>query len=114
MLLKDEFVAQQQRNLEYQQNAKTKAEEHLDLRLKELNGDPDRANQNLDKYLIAGYHKAVADLEVDRNRVQANVDELRRLVKRTRDEIDRLTRENERLADERSGEVPQTATNKQQ
>lgn len=112
MLLKDELVQQQQRNLEYQQNAKAKAEEHLKLRLLELNGDPDRANQNLDKYLIDGYHKAVADLELERNKVQAEVDELRRQVKRARDEIEHLTQENERLADEGSSGVPRTATNK--
>ncbi len=112
MLIKDELVAQQERNLEYQKNAKAKAEEQLDLRLKELNGDPDRANKNLDKYLIEGYHKAVADMEVTRNKVQEEVDDLRRQIKRTRDDIERLTQENERLVDEGAVGVPRTATNK--
>lgn len=110
MLRKDELLAQQQKHLQDQQNAKTKAEEHLALRMKELNGDPDQMNQSLDKFLIEGYHKAVADTETARNKVQADVDELRRLVKRTRDEIERLTQENERLADERTTDIPQTAT----
>ena len=114
MLIKDEFVAQQQRNLEYQENAKKKAVEQLAGRMKELNGDPDLAKQNLDKYLIEGYHKTVGDLEYDRNLTQGEVDDLRRQIKRTRDEIERLTKENERLADESSSGVPRTATNKQQ
>lgn len=110
MLKKDELLAAQQKHLQMQQEAKTKAEEHLALRLKELNGDPDQKNPNLDKYLIEGYHKAVADAEVTRNRVQQEVDALRRQIKQTRDEIERLTQENQRLADENSGELPRAAT----
>ncbi len=113
-VLKDELLAAQQLNLVYQQNAKAKAEEHLALRMKELNGDPDQANKSLDKYLIEGYHKTVADLETGRNAVQSDVDELRRLVKRARDEINRLTQENKRLAEAGSSDVPRTATNKKQ
>ncbi|MBC7820454.1 MAG: hypothetical protein IAG10_26515 [Planctomycetaceae bacterium] len=114
MLIKDELVAQQQKNLADQKTAKEKAEEQLALRMKELNGDPDRATQNLDKFLIDGFHKAVADLEIARNNVQSEVDDLRRQVKRTRDEIERLTQENERLADQGAGDVPRAAANKQQ
>jgi hypothetical protein len=112
MLIKDELVAQQERNLEYQKNAKAKATDQLDLRMKELNGDPALANQNLDKYLKEGYHKTVSDLEIARNLTQGEVDELRRQIKRTRDEIERLTKENEHLADQVAGDVPRTATNK--
>ena len=112
MLIKDESVAQQERNLEYQKNAKAKAEEQLELRKKELNGDPALVNQNLDKYLKEGYHKTVGDLEGDRNLTQGEVDDLRRLIKRTRDEIERLTKENERLADQAAGDVPRAAVNK--
>jgi hypothetical protein len=111
MLIKDELVAQQQKNLEYQKNAKAKAVEQLELRKKELNGDPALANQNLDKYIIEGYHKSVADLETDRNLTQGEVDELRRQIKRTRDEIKRLTKDNERLADQAAGDVPRAAAN---
>lgn len=111
MLRKDELLAAQQKHLELQQNAKAKAEEHLALRMKELNGDPDQANQSLDKFLLEGYHKAVADLEIARNAVEADVDALRRQIKRTRDEIERLTQENERLADEGSSDVPKAASN---
>lgn len=114
MLIKDELVAQQERNLEYQKNAKAKAEEQLELRKKELNGDPALANLNLDKYLKEGYHKSVGDLESDRNLTQGEVDDLRRQIKRTRDEIERLTKENERLADQLAGDAPRTATNKKQ
>jgi len=112
MLIKDELLAQQQRNLEYQTNMKAKAEEQLGMRMKELKGDPALANQNLDKFLIAGYQQAVADLEDARNNVEAEVDDLRRQIKRTRDEIERLTKENESLADQGAGNVPRTATNK--
>ena len=109
MLRKDELLATQQKNLQRQQTAKTKAEEHLSLRLKELNGDPDQANQSLDKFLLQGYHKAVADLELERNAVEADVDVLRRQLKRTRDEIERLTLENTQLAEEGSSDVPKAA-----
>lgn len=112
MTVKDELFANQKRNLKYQEEAKAKAEEHLELRLKELHGDPARANKNLDKYLIDGLHKAVSDLELERNLVQGEVDDLRRQIKRTGDEIDRLTKDNERLASEAAGDVPRTATNK--
>lgn len=111
MLRKDELLAAQQKHLELQKNAKAKAEEHLTLRMKELNGDPDQANQSLDKYLLEGYHKAVADLEIARNAVQADVDALRRQIKRTRDEIERLRQENGQLADEGSSDVPKAASN---
>lgn len=111
MLIKDELVAQQERNLEYQKNAKAKAIEQLDLRMRELNGDPALANQNLDKYLVEGYHKSVGDMEINRNLTQGEVDELRRQIKRTRDEIERLTKENERLADQGAGDVPRAAAN---
>lgn len=110
MLRKDELLAAQQKHLQLQQNAKSKAEEHLSLRMKELNGDPDQANQSLDKFLLQGYHKAVADLELERNAVEADVDALRRQVKRTRDDIERLTQENEQLAEEGSSDVPKAAT----
>jgi hypothetical protein len=107
---KEVLIAEQQLHLQLQHNAKSKAEEHLGLRLKELNGDKDQANQSLDKYLIEGYHKTVADLEFARNVVQADVDELRRQVKRTRDEINRLTLENTQLAAEGLNDVPKAAT----
>ena len=111
MLIKDELVAQQERNLEYQKKAKEKAEEQLGERIKELNGDPDKANRNLDKYLIDGLHKAVADMETSRNKVQGDVDDLRRQIKRARDEIERLTQENERIVNDLARGVPRTATN---
>ncbi len=109
ILTKDELLAAQQQHLQLQQNAKSKAEEHLSLRMKELKGDPDQANQSLDKFLLEGYHKAVADLEIARNAVQADVDELRRQVKRTRDEIERLTQENVQSAERASSDVPKAA-----
>jgi hypothetical protein len=111
MLRKDELLAAQQKHLQIQRDAKSKAEEHLDLRRKELNGDPKNANKSLDKYLVVGYHAAVADMEQERNKVQAEVDELRRRIKRANDEIERVKRENVRLADQLSGEAPRTATN---
>ncbi len=111
MLIKDELVAQQERNLEYQKNAKAKAIEQLELRMKELQGDPTLADKNLDKYLVEGYHKTVGDLEKDRNLTQGEVDELRRQIKRTRDEIERLTKENELLADQAAGDVTRAAAN---
>lgn len=110
MLRKDELLAAQQQHLEMQQKAKAKAEEHLALRMKELKGDPDQANQSLDKYLLQGYHKTVAELERDRNKVQADVDALRRQIKRTRDEIERLNQENTQLAEDGLNDAPKAAT----
>ena len=109
MLKHDEMLAEKQEHLELQKKAKTKAEEHLSLRMKELNGDTDQKNQSLDKFLLEGYHKAVADLEIARNAVQAAVDELRRQIKRTHDEIERLTEENGQLAEEGSSDGPKAA-----
>ena len=109
MLTKDELLAAQKEHLELQQKAKEKAELHLLLRMKELNGDPDQKNESLDKFLLEGYHKAVADLEIARNKVQAAVDDLRRHIKRTRDEIERLTQENGQLAEEGSSDDPKAA-----
>ena len=106
---RDELLDAQQLHLQLQHNAKSKAEEHLMLRLKELNGDKDQVNKSLDKFILEGYHKAVADLEIDRNAVQADLDDLRRQVKRTRDEIERLTLENTRLAGDSSSDVPKAA-----
>lgn len=111
MLRKDELLAAQQEHLDLQNMAKAKAELHRTLRMKELNGDPDQKNQSLDKFLLEGYHKAVADLEVARNAVQATVDDLRRQIKRTRDDIERLTQENEQLADDGSSDAPKAAAN---
>ncbi len=111
LLRKDENLIAQQKHLQFQQEAKTSAEEHLKLRLKELNGDPNLGpkEKSLNRFLVEGLHKAVADTETARDAVQADVDELRRLVKRTRDEIERLTADNERLA-KRLSRPAQTAS----
>ena len=111
LLRKDELLIAQQKHLQIQQEAKMSAEEHLQLRLKELNGDPDLRpkEKSLNRFLVEGLHKAVTDTEAVRDSVQADVDELRRLVKRTRDEIERLKGDNERLAKRLSGPA-QTAS----
>ena len=105
LLRKDEILFAQNKHLRIQQEAKKSAEEHLQLRLKELNGDPDLRpkEKSLNRFLVEGLHKAVTDTEAVRDSVQADVDELRRLVKRTRDEIERLKGDNERLAKRLSG-----------
>jgi len=112
LLRKDEFLNSQQKHLALQQKNKASAEEHLQLRLKELHGGSelpkDVKPENLDRYLVEGYHKAVAETEVARDEVQASVDELRRLLKQTRDKINQLTNDNERLA-KQLGETPKTA-----
>lgn len=100
LVKKDELFIDQQRNLTIQQEAKKSAEEHLSLRQKELIGDPELAakNENLERFIVEGYQKAVAELEVARDEVQSIVDELRRQVKRTRDNINQLTDKNGKLA----------------
>ncbi len=110
LLRKDELLIAQQKHLLIQQEAKKSAEEHLALRQKELSGDAELAakQENLERFLVEGYQKAVAELEVARDDVQAFVDELRRQTKRTRDRINQLTTENEQLAKQLS-EPPKTA-----
>ena len=112
LLRKDEFLVSQQKHLAIQQAAKKSAEEHLQKRLKELHGGSelpkDVKPESLDRFLVEGYHKAVAETEVARDEVQAAVDELRRLLKRTRDKINQLTIDNERLA-KQLGDPPKTA-----
>lgn len=113
LLVKDELLIAQQKHLEIQQEAKTRADENLQLRLKELSGGQELPAgvkpESLEPYLVEGYHKAVTDVEVQRDAVQADVDELRRQLKRTRDEINRLIQENERLAKEAAGDAPKAA-----
>jgi hypothetical protein len=112
LLRKDEILIAQQKHLQIQQEAKKSAEEHVHLRMKELNGDPNLGpkEKSLNRFLVEGLHKAVADTEKERDAVQADVDELRRLVKRTRDEIERLTADNERLAKRLSGPAQTAST----
>ena len=100
LVKKDELLIDQQKNLTIQQEAKKSAEEHLSLRQKELTGDPELAakNETLERFIVEGYQKAVAELEVARDEVQAIVDELRRQTKRTRDRINQLSTENEKQA----------------
>lgn len=109
-LLKDEAIAAQQEHLAIQQENKAGAERQLQLRTKELNGDPELEPKkaSLDKFVVEGLQKAVADSEVDRDSVLKDVDQLRRAVKQTRDEIERVKAENERIA-KRLGNPPQTA-----
>lgn len=110
LLRKDELIVAQQKHLLIQQEAKKSAEEHLSLRQKELNGDPELAakQENLERFIVEGYQKAVAELEVARDDVQAIVDELRRQTKRTRDRINQLTTENE-LRAKQLDDPPKTA-----
>ncbi len=102
-LRKEELFIDQQKHLQAQLEAKKNAESHLLMRQKELNGDSEIVKtipkgENLDRFLIDGYHQAVSEAEEARNDVQAAVDELRRQAKRTKDEIERLKTDNERLA----------------
>jgi hypothetical protein len=110
LLRKDELFVAQQKHLLIQQEAKKSAEEHLALRQKELSGDAELAakQENLEPYIVEGYQKAVAELEVARDEVQAIVDELRRQTKRTRDRINQLTTGNEQRAKQLE-EPPKTA-----
>ena len=111
LLKKDEILIDKQKHLKIQQEAKASAEEHLGLRQKELNGDPELApkQESLERYIVEGYHKAVAELEIARDEVQAIVDELRRQTKRTRDRINQLSTENEMLT-KQLDEPPKTAS----
>ncbi len=110
-LQKDEAIVAQQEHLLIQQENKAGADRHLQLRMKELNGDPELEPKKnvLDKFVVEGLQKAVADEEVIRDAVQADVDQLRRAVKQARDKIEQLKTDNEKLASELATQ-PQVAT----
>ncbi len=112
LLLKDEKLKDQLEHLKLQNENKDSADEHLQKRLKELNGGSEFPmnvkKESLDHYLVEGYHKAVAEIEEVRDAVQKEVDQLRRDLKQTRDRINQLTTDNERLA-KQLGDTPKTA-----
>ncbi len=107
LLVKDELLINQQEHLKIQEEAKTRADENLQIRLKELSGGqalPDGVKpESLDLFIVEGFHKAVTETEVVRDGFEAEVDNLRRQLKRTRDEINRLIQDNERLVKESAG-----------
>lgn len=102
-LRKEELLIDQQKHLQAQLEAKKNAENHRLMRQKELDGDPEiektiPKGENLNRFLVDGYHQAVSEAEELRNEEQAAVDELRRQAKRAKDEIERLKEANEQLA----------------
>ncbi len=92
----DEDLIYRQRNIQTQQKLATDAKLKLDKRLNELNGEPDNnANaENLPGWMVDGLVKAIQDEEEERNAVLADVDALRRVVKKTYDQIQKVIAQN--------------------
>ncbi len=112
LTLSDEEHAQKLVNLIKQDELIQASQMHLDLRLIELNGNPDlEAHRRvISQDMIIGLIKATKDQEEIRNHQQVDVDQLRRVLKTTNEEFDRLRAINERLAKSLPGrKLPITA-----
>lgn len=94
----DERVAANQRELEAQTAQIQVAEEHLALRLKEINGDADLKGKDLPPEAIEGLLAVIVTEEEARNAALAEDDRLRRRLKEAIDAFNKTRAENGRLA----------------
>jgi hypothetical protein len=95
----DELVAQHQRELDQQTAQIQVATEHLDLRLKEINGDPSLDGKELPPEQIQGLLAVIQTEEDGRNAALEQNDHLRRELKKTGEAFESIRRQNERLVD---------------
>lgn len=104
LALKDELLLAKQQNVVTQNQMVSIAQEHLQLRQRELNGDPN--NKELEgkipQHLIDGLVQAIQDTEEDRNAVLADVDDLRRRLHRTYQNYLAIRDDNKELANTQS------------
>lgn len=101
----DQLLEAKTENLDAQTQLKLIAEQHLQERLKELNGNPD--GQNADTDLppedVKGYVATITDVEEQRNDAWVTVDQLRRRLYNAHETMKELIEENRKLADSLPG-----------
>ena len=103
LTLKDELLLAKQQNVKVQNQMVSVAKEHLQLRLRELNGEPDNQQfaGSLPPSMIAGLVQAIQDSEEQRNLLLTEVDDLRRKLYDTYRRFQTIRDNNKQLADRR-------------
>lgn len=104
-LIADEDLRIQEGELKRQQEAITVAQEHLELRLGEINGVKELEGKPLPAEVIKGLLSVMVEEEEVRNKALAAVDDLLRKLKVANERFERIRRENSQLA----GSLPQPA-----
>jgi prefoldin subunit 5 len=101
LVRKNELLEAEQGLLAVRQKEVEIANEHLNYRNNELHGDPalQPERDTLPQFLVDGLVTAIEDTDEARNRVQAEVDDLRHRIKASYDEIVKLQAVNRELAD---------------
>jgi hypothetical protein len=87
LLLADTLLKARNTELSRQQIVLASAQEHLQLRMGEINGFENLAGKELPREMIAGYLTALAEEEDARNKLEIEVDQLRRDLKATNERI---------------------------
>lgn len=106
----DEELIYRQRNVQTQNALAADAQLKLDKRSGELNGEPDNGGNasSLPSWMIVGLVKAIEDDEEKRNAVLEEVDGLRRVIKKTYDQIQKIKAQNIARAQRLPGSEPTT------
>lgn len=101
LTLAKERVADEQQNYAIQERLVQQAQQHLDLRMKELLGDPanEPMRENLPQYLVDGLVTTLADTEEKRNAELVEVDRLRREIDNAHQKYLDLSRTNNQLVE---------------
>lgn len=99
LLVADEQLAASHRGLELQVALGKVAEQHSDFRFKEVNGDPALAANEVPPEIKAGLLATMAEVEESRNTALAEVDHLRRELKTTNEEFNRILGLNQELTE---------------
>lgn len=106
LLINDELMASQKSDLVRNQQLIQIATNHLNLRLREIEGDPDAKNLKIPAQYVDGLVKVLAQEEEDRNAALAKVDNLQRRLQFAEAEFERIRTENANLV----GKMPQPTT----
>lgn len=97
LLIADELLTAQRDNVARQQQLTQVAEQHVQLRVGEINGLPDLEGKTLPPEISKGLLTVLADEEDTRNGVLLQVDDLLRKLRETNEGIDRLRALNAQL-----------------
>jgi hypothetical protein len=94
LLLADTLLKARMTELTRQQTLLASAQEHLQLRLGEINGFQNLDGKDLPREMIVGYLSALAEEEEDRNKLEIEADQLRRELKATNERIVEVVNQN--------------------
>ncbi len=97
LIAADDALRAGQQELDRQTEAIKVATEHLNLRLNEINGNPDLEGKDLPPSIVKGLLTVLEDEEELRNAALAQVDRLLRDLKQTREAFDRVRQANVEL-----------------